>query len=184
MTRCRPWLFVLASCMACGAQSASEPAGLGGAAGYDASASGGAPAAGSEDTSLAGIAAASNDGGGNRQASLGDSAGMSNAGEPGYMPHIGSATRNCENEDYCFGLSCYAPPSFEPMVCVARCETDWDCEPSETCIRSARLEATCYARCDSPTDCAHHFDCVDFTGEGQAVCFPTGWAARREELGN
>jgi hypothetical protein len=186
MTRWSLWLFVLSTCIACGAHSSNDPAdALPGAGGNGGSAASGPSASGSDDSSVAGVGAAANPKGGNGSSSEGDSGGVtSDAGEPGYMPHIGSGTRNCEDANFCFGLSCYAPPSFEPTVCVARCETDWDCEPSETCVRSARLEPTCYARCDSPSDCAFHFDCVDFTGDGQAVCFPTSWAARREELGN
>lgn len=181
MTRWSLVLFVLSTCLSCGAHSSIEPADSISGAGGAASAAGGAPAADAGDSSVAGSEAASNDHGGRGPDS--DPGGpVSDAGEPGYMPHIGSGTRNCENANYCFGLSCYAPPSFEPTVCVARCETDGDCEPSETCVRSAKLEPTCYARCDSPTDCAYHFDCVDFTGAGKAVCFPTGWVGRRAEL--
>jgi hypothetical protein len=184
MTRWSPWLFVLSACTACGAHSSNEPTTevIPAAAGNNGLASGGA--AGSDDTSSAGSSATANETGGNGPNSGGNTGGIADAGEPGYVPHIGSGTRNCENANFCFGLSCYAPPSFEPSVCVAQCETDWDCEASETCVRSARLDATCYARCDSPTDCAYHFDCVDFTGDGQAVCFPTGWAGRLNELGN
>jgi hypothetical protein len=35
-----------------------------------------------------------------------------------------------------------------------------------------------------PGDCEYHFDCFDFSGAGQNVCFPTGWVDRRKELGN
>lgn len=183
MTRWCLWLFVPSMCIACGAHSSSEPTDVtSGAGGNTAQGAGGASVM-AGDSSNAGNGATANDSGGS--GSPGDpSGGMSDAGEPGYMPHIGSGTRNCESANYCFGLSCYAPPSFEPTVCVARCETDWDCEASEICVRSALLEPTCYASCDSPTDCAHHFDCVELSGRGQAVCFPTGWAGRIDELDN
>ncbi len=104
------------------------------------------------------------------------------AGAASYAPHIGSGTRNCESAEYCFGLACYAPPSFAPTVCVANCETDLDCGLNEVCVRSAKLAATCYPRCNVPGDCEYHFDCLDFSGEGQLVCFPAGWAGRRTEL--
>lgn len=181
MTRWSLWLFVLSTCLACGAHSTSEPADLvAGAGGRGATGSGGSASAGNGDS--AGTSASSSESGGADSAGGEPGVAMSDAGEPGYVPHIGSGTRNCENASFCFGLSCYAPPSFEPSVCVARCEADSDCEASEACVRSARLEPTCYPRCDSPTDCEYHFDCVDFTGDGQAVCFPTGWAGRLDEL--
>ena len=104
------------------------------------------------------------------------------AGAAGFVPHIGSGTRNCESSAYCFDLACYAPPSFLPTVCVASCATDFDCGLNEICVRSAKLAPTCYARCSVPGDCEYHFDCFDFSGEGQSVCFPAGWAGRRKEL--
>ena len=103
-------------------------------------------------------------------------------GGQGYVSLIHSGTRTCPNDDYCFGLSCYAPPSFEPSVCLAPCATDRDCLSAEACVGSAKLEPTCYARCDSPADCYRGFDCYDFSGVGQFVCFPAGWAGRRSEL--
>ena len=106
------------------------------------------------------------------------------AGAPGYIPFIESGTRTCPNSEYCFGQACYAPPSFEPSVCVSRCESDVDCAPYEACIGTAKLESTCYARCNSPSDCAYHFDCLDFSGGGKLICFPALWAGRRDELGN
>jgi len=104
------------------------------------------------------------------------------AGAAGYVSPIQSGARTCENADYCFGLACYAPDHFEPAVCVAPCESDADCAPSEACVRSARLEPTCYARCASPSDCEYHFDCLDFSAMGSLVCFPTAWAVRLSEL--
>ena len=185
MTRWSLELFVLSTCMACGAHSSSDPADAVMAAGGSKSASGGASEIGAGARSVAGERATSNENGGSAPSADGEQGGaMSDAGADGYVPHIDSGTRNCESANFCFGLSCYAPPSFEPSVCVARCERGWDCEPFEACVRAARLEPTCYARCDSPSDCAYHFDCLDFTGEGQRVCFPTAWAGRLEELGD
>ncbi|HEY0464941.1 MAG TPA: hypothetical protein VGC79_12055 [Polyangiaceae bacterium] len=104
------------------------------------------------------------------------------AGAQGYESLIESGTRTCVNEKYCFALACYAPLGFEPYVCLARCESDADCHPSETCVRSAGLEPTCYSRCNSPIDCYGGFDCIDFSGAGQDICFPARWAQRLKEL--
>jgi len=105
-------------------------------------------------------------------------------GHRGYVSLIESGTRRCENDDYCFGLSCYAPATFEPKVCVARCESEIECAASEACVRLEKLAPTCYAVCDSPSDCYAGFDCIDLVGEGQLVCFPSPWAVRRDDLGN
>ena len=165
------WLPVLLSCAACGGHSAAaigeRPADSAGAGGVDESE---APAAGETESGGAGSPL---------QGAAGE---LGDAGAPGYVPHIGSGTRNCESSEYCFGLACYAPPSFAPTVCVANCEADLDCGPNEVCVRSAKLAPTCYARCRVPGDCEYHFDCLDFSGEGQLVCFPAGWAGRRGEL--
>ncbi len=95
---------------------------------------------------------------------LGEAGDWGEAGAPEYMPFIESGTRTCQNSDYCFGLACYAPPSFLPTVCVAGCEVDADCAPDEACVHAQKLAPTCYARCGSPSDCAYHFDCFDFSG--------------------
>lgn len=100
-----------------------------------------------------------------------------------YVSLIESDTRSCENSDYCFGLTCYAPDSFAPNVCLASCETNADCQPFEACLRAPKLEPGCYARCNSPTDCYRGFDCFDFSNEGELVCFPAGWAMGRDRLG-
>ncbi|HEY3666350.1 MAG TPA: hypothetical protein VGL19_10130 [Polyangiaceae bacterium] len=104
------------------------------------------------------------------------------AGAP-YDAPIASGTRRCDNEDYCFGLACYAPDAFGPTVCLARCDSDANCRPSEACLRAPKLEPTCYARCKSPEDCYDGFDCYDFSGKDELVCFPTPWAQRRDDLG-
>ena len=189
------WLFL---CLGCGAHSRSIPSddahetggadsvGLGGAGGEgdplaNGGASGGAIGEGDPVTSggvSAGVGSAAGAGASVQSAPGGD------AGAVGYVPHIDSGTRRCENADYCFGLACYAPASFQPTVCVKRCDTDADCEPFEACVQSEKLEGTCYARCDSPSACAYQFDCFDFSGQGQLVCFPAEWAGRRKELGN
>jgi hypothetical protein len=93
-------------------------------------------------------------------------------------PLIGSATRYCDNERYCFGLDCYAPADLEAKVCVAECATDADCPANEVCLESADLKASCYPRCDTPFDCEYGFDCFDFANTQQMlVCFPTPWAS-------
>ena|SRR6478735_4817923 len=113
-----------------------------------------------------------------------DNAGTEAAGARGYVSLIHSGTRRCENDDYCFGLSCYAPATFELKVCLAPCESDLGCALKEVCVRLEKLASTCYSQCDSPSDCYAGFDCIDLTGEGQLVCFPGSWAARRNDLGN
>jgi hypothetical protein len=95
---------------------------------------------------------------------------------------IDSGTRACTDSDTCFGLACYAPLAFQPSVCLAPCQRDEDCHPSEACVRSVKLEPSCYHRCDSPTDCYGGFDCVDFSGAGLAICFPASWAQRLIDL--
>jgi hypothetical protein len=90
---------------------------------------------------------------------------------------IGSASRYCENDTYCFGLACYAPAELEAHVCVAACSTDADCASAEVCLESADLNAGCYRRCATPFDCEYGFDCFDFTNQHEMlVCFPTPWA--------
>lgn len=113
---------------------------------------------------------------------LGIAAEAGAAGAP-YDAPIASGTRACENDDYCFGLACYAPPTFAPTVCLARCDSDANCRSSEACLRAPELEPTCYARCKSPEDCYRGFDCFDFSGKDELVCFPMPWAQRRDELG-
>jgi hypothetical protein len=169
------WVLVVFSCAACGGHSAAtlqqppdESAGAGGVDDADPPTSAGATVAatgGAPSQPVAELAGAGDE-----------------AGAPGYTPHIGSGTRNCESSEYCFGLACYAPPSFLPTVCVANCETDLECGLNEICVSSAKLAPTCYARCSVPGDCEYHFDCLDFSGHGQLVCFPAGWASRRKEL--
>lgn len=174
----RGWLFALLLCVACGGHSSVTSQGPTGA---------GAGASGAEDDSSSNAGASASEAGGaptqpdpeDAGADAGDEA---DAGAPGYVPHIGSGTRNCESSEYCFGLSCYAPPSFLPTVCVASCETDFDCGLHEACVGSPKLAPTCYARCGVPGDCEYHFDCLDFSGKGQLVCFPAAWAGRRSEL--
>ena len=134
------------------------------------------PPSGSGDPSASGGAQAEPDAG----SDAGDLA--SEAGVQGYTSLIHSGTRTCQNDDYCFGLACYAPLDFAPTMCLARCATDLDCLSSESCVQSAKLDPTCYARCDSPSDCLQGFDCFDFSGAGEFVCFPAGWAGRRNEL--
>lgn len=104
------------------------------------------------------------------------------SGAPGYDSLIHSGTRACANDDYCFGLECYAPRYFEPTVCLAPCESETDCLPSEACIGSAKLTPHCYARCALPSDCYRGFDCYDFSKRGQLICFPGAWA-HSEEVG-
>jgi hypothetical protein len=90
---------------------------------------------------------------------------------------MGSGTRYCENELYCFGLACYAPEGLAANVCVASCSSDADCGSAEVCLESADLEAGCYRRCDTPFDCDFGFDCFDFSNQHQQlVCFPTPWS--------
>jgi hypothetical protein len=167
-------LLSLSAFTACGGQSQSssgEPMGASAAAGSGTS---GASGSGGDLTSS----------GGTQSESGGppDSGAASEAGTPGYVSLIDSGTRICDNEDYCFGLTCYAPATFVPTVCVARCETDANCLPFEACVQSAKLDPTCYPRCASPSDCYDGFDCFDFSGTGRLVCFPTNWASRRSEL--
>ena len=67
----------------------------------------------------------SNDGGTpGSDSGAGGAGAASDAGAPdmAYQSLIRSGTRRCENEDYCFGLSCYAPPGFAPTVCLASCQ--------------------------------------------------------------
>jgi hypothetical protein len=105
------------------------------------------------------------------------------AGGAAYDAPIASGTRGCENDDYCFGLSCYAPAGFAPTVCLAPCNSDANCRPSEACLRAPKLEPTCYARCKSPEDCYDGFDCYDFSGADELICFPASWSVRRGDLG-
>lgn len=94
---------------------------------------------------------------------------------------IGSGTRYCEDERYCFGFSCYAPFSESPRACIATCADDTDCRTGEVCLQSKALRAGCYAACETPFDCAHNFDCFDFAGLRQSlVCFPHQWATAWE----
>ena len=99
-------------------------------------------------------------------------------GSGGSKPElIGSGTRYCESELYCFGLSCYAPPELEQRVCVAGCQSDDDCGLHEVCLQSPDLDPGCYRACETPFDCEYGFDCFDFANLGQMlVCFPTPWA--------
>jgi hypothetical protein len=93
-------------------------------------------------------------------------------------PLIGSGTRYCENERYCFGLDCYAPDDLAARVCVAACPGDGACGSAEVCLESADLAAGCYRRCDTPFDCDYGFDCFDFSNQQRVlVCFPTPWAS-------
>jgi hypothetical protein len=92
-------------------------------------------------------------------------------------PLIGSGSRYCDNELYCFGLSCYAPEHLYDRVCVSDCEVSADCAANEVCLQSSDLRGTCYRRCDYVSDCMLGFDCFDFTqSHEQLVCFPTRWA--------
>jgi hypothetical protein len=92
-------------------------------------------------------------------------------------PLIGSGSRYCENELYCFGLACYAPEHLYDRVCVSECEATKDCAANEVCLQSPDLRGTCYRRCDYVSDCLYGFDCFDFTqSQEQLVCFPTRWA--------
>ena len=128
----------------------------------------------------------SNDGGTpGSDSGAGGAGAASDAGAPDmpYQSLIRSGTRRCENEDYCFGLSCYAPPGFAPTVCLASCQSDASCGPSEACLSAPELEPACYARCKSPEDCYYGFGCFDFSGEGELVCFPAPWIANRDSLG-
>jgi len=113
----------------------------------------------------------------------GSSGQLNAAGQAGQESLIRSGTRSCENRNYCFGLACYAPATFEPSICLTHCESDANCARNEACLLAPKLEATCFARCNSPADCDYGFDCLDFSGEGQLVCFPAAWAQRRNELG-
>ena len=55
----------------------------------------------------------------------GDAGAAGDRGAAGtYTSLIASGTRTCETEAFCFGLACYAPASFYPSMCLARCETD------------------------------------------------------------
>ena len=148
----------------------------------DANAAGGvlgAPSAGPPLVASSGQTSSGNAGGEATPATAG--AGGSDAGAPSVDQtgrRIGSATRYCDNERYCFGLDCYAPADLEAKVCVAACTTDSDCAANEVCLESADLSASCYPRCDTPFDCEYGFDCFDFANTQQTlVCFPTPWAS-------
>jgi len=179
----RLWtLLGLLICTACGGQSNGHPG-----IASEGSEAGDGGRSGAPDDSLdrAGTATSEPEAGGASSSHAGAASGgsESDAGAPGYIPFIDSGTRWCENSDYCFGLDCYAPPTFDPAVCVAPCRSDADCSPYEACVQSSGLQPTCYARCESPSDCAFHFDCFDYSGVGPFVCFPATWASRRPELG-
>jgi hypothetical protein len=104
-------------------------------------------------------------------------AGTGSAGAPS-APLIGSATRYCDNDLYCFGLSCYAPLDLAQHVCIGPCRTSQDCAPDEQCLSADKLAPGCYPSCQTPFDCEYGFDCFDFANQQQSlVCFPTPWAA-------
>lgn len=107
----------------------------------------------------------------------GAAAGAAGAAAADHPPLIGSGSRYCDSELYCFGLSCYAPPHLYDRVCVSECESTEDCAANEVCLQSPDLRGTCYRRCDYVSDCVYGFDCFDFAQESeQLVCFPTRWA--------
>jgi hypothetical protein len=94
---------------------------------------------------------------------------------------IVSGTRRCLDDNYCFGMSCYAPLELEESVCLSGCQSDVDCGPTGVCLGSAELEPGCFQPCDTPFDCEYGFDCFDFANAQQSlVCFPTTWAAEWE----
>lgn len=143
----------------------------------------------------AGVAGSGGEGGGQAGGRLDGDAGATEQapiGEGGAAPQmagdagaqaathsrIGSGTRSCQDDRYCFGLSCYAPLDLAQHVCVAGCRRDADCGPTAVCLASADLEPGCYQRCRTPFDCDYGFDCFDFANAQQMlVCFPTAWAA-------
>jgi hypothetical protein len=178
--RCRAALLALLT--ACGGQ-VGERRGTGGAsAAGDPSAPGGVSGAPLDEPPLIASSGqtSSGDAGGETVLATagagGSDAGAASVDETG--PLIGSATRYCVNELYCFGLDCYAPADLEAKVCVAACATDADCATNEVCLESADLKASCYPRCDTPFDCEYGFDCFDFANTQQMlVCFPTPWAS-------
>ena len=178
MIRRARWTVIALLPLACGGQARRESnrsTAAGGAASSDLT-------AGSGGTSVLGSNAES--GAASAEAGAESGAAGGESGAPGYVSLIDSDTRDCPSEDYCFGLACYAPPSFAPRVCLARCATDADCQPFETCLQAPKLEPTCYALCDSPADCYGGFDCFDFSGTGgKLVCFPATWTQDRDRLG-
>lgn len=101
-------------------------------------------------------------------------------------PSIGSGTRYCESDRYCFGLQCYAPEQVHDRVCMLGCEDGLKCgRREEACLQSPDLAPGCYRRCDSPMDCEYGFDCFDFAGQQRMlVCFPTEWAAVWQRQGH
>jgi hypothetical protein len=147
-------------------------------------------AGGSDPMSVAGGGGAAGEPAGDAGAlDAADAAGAAGANADGgatgssYSSLIRSGTRRCESSDYCFGLECYAPATFQPTVCLARCDADVSCRPSELCLSAPLLEPTCYQRCNAPDDCYEGFNCYDFSGAGELVCLPTGWTDRRADLG-
>ena len=120
-------------------------------------------------------------GGGSNGGALEGEAGadLSEAGNAALQPPlIGSATRYCPDDNYCFGFECYAPESLERRVCVQPCVHDSDCQFGEACLQSEHLKPGCYRQCESPRDCHYEFDCFDFANQQtMLVCFPTSWAA-------
>ena len=174
MTRRARWTVLALFPLACGGQARRESNRSNAASG----------ASSSDVTAGSGAATVFGSDTGSGAASAEAGAESGEAGMPGYVSLIDSDTRDCPSEEYCFGLACYAPPSFAPRVCLARCKTDADCQPFETCLQAPTLEPTCYARCDSPADCYGGFDCFDFSGTGdQLVCFPATWTQDRDRLG-
>jgi hypothetical protein len=163
--RARWALIALLALVSCGgrSRSSSDYAGGGAAAWEDPDVAGSAPEPQVDDDA--------------------DAAGESTANQS-YSSLIASGTRTCETEQYCFGLSCYAPGSFYPNVCLAPCAGDADCQATEECVRAPRMQPTCYARCKAPVDCYEGFDCYNFSRTGlDLICFPSGWSGRRDELG-
>ena len=140
---------------------------------------------GSNDGTMGGSSSSASGANGVSDSAAGAAGAWSDAGAPDmpYQSLIRSGTRRCDNEDYCFGLRCYAPADLGPTVCVAPCQSDASCGPSETCLSAPLLEPTCYARCKSPEDCYYGFACYDFSGQGELVCFPAPWTANRDKLG-
>jgi hypothetical protein len=163
--RARWALIALLALISCGgrSRSSSDYAGGGAAAWEDPQTAGSAG-----DLQLGGGAGAAGEGAANQS----------------YNSLIASGTRSCETEQYCFGLACYAPDSFFPNVCLARCESDLDCRATEECVRAPRMQPSCLARCKAPSDCYDGFDCYNFSRTDlDLICFPRGWAGRRDELG-
>jgi hypothetical protein len=173
------WGLAFLMLSACGGRAQSSSASTAGASNE----AGGTASGAGTGSELAGSGAET---GGADAASgtAGEAGTLSAAGaSSGFTSLIRSGTRSCENEDYCFGLACYAPADFGPMMCLLPCRTDADCEPDEACARAPQLRGTCYARCASPVDCYYGFSCFDFSREGEFMCFPTAWTSRRDELG-